>query len=230
MDDYIPTKLNELAQWLRNFALVLENKAAFLGIKPEDVERVKNDALFVAYLSSLIVQARAMLKGLHSFKNQSLYSSNTAALLSVPPLNFSSLPAGVEATSGIIKNIRQLARRIKAANGYTNSLGIEFGIVMANKTEKSLEELFPPTKIEALENDFVQIKFKKYRHRAVRIEMRREEEESFSLVGIATHSPFLDETKSVGGRAEVRYYRLAYFDHNKITGVYSPVFTISTRP
>ena len=145
-------------------------------------------------------------------------------------MNLPAIPEGVEATSGIIRNIRRLVRRIKAAEEYTNSIGAEMGIVAGGAAVKSLEETFPPIKIEPLANDRVQIKFKKYRHQGVRIEMRREGEENFSFVGIATFSPYFDETRSDNGRAEVRYYRFIYYDYNKPNGIYSPIYTISTRP
>jgi len=230
IDDYLPRKLSVLNQWLKNFALKLELHANKLGIKPEIVARVQNDALFVAYLFSMMTTARATLQGLNSFKNLALYSSNTSAQLTAPLVNLPAIPDGVELTGAIVKNIRKVVRQIKASGNYSSSLGIEFAIIAGGAAEKSPEETFPPIKIEALSNDCVQIKFKKYRHQSVRIEMRREGEENFSFINVATHSPFTDETKSIGGRAEVRYFRFIYYDSNKPAGVYSPVYTISTRP
>lgn len=229
-DDYLPRKLSVLNFWLKNFALKLELQAGKLGIKPEVVARVQNDALFVAYLSSMIGQARATLKGLNSFKNLALYSENTAAQLTAPLVSFPAIPEGIELTGAIVKNVRQIVRQIKASGNYSSALGIEFAITAGGAVEKSLEEIFPPVKIEALSNDCVRLKFKKYRHQSVRIEMRREGEGNFSFIDVATHSPFTDNTKSTGGRAEVRYYRFVYYDNNKPTGVYSPVHVISTRP
>ncbi len=228
--DYLPSNLQALSQWLKNFALKLAFHAEKLGIKPEVLARVQNDALFVEYLSLMIVQTRATMKGLNGFKNLALYSANTSAQLTAPVFNFLVIPDGVQATGAIIKNIRKVVRHIKSSGEYTTLIGGELGIITGGAAENSRKESSPPVKLEALFNDRVRIKFKKYGNRAIRIEMRREDEENFSFIDVGTHSPFMDATKSVGGRAEVRYYRFIYYNNNEPTGVYSAVYIISTRP
>ena len=147
----------------------------------------------------------------------------------VPAASTFSSPPAVR-PPGVLNRLFNQVARIKKAAGYTTPIGTDLGIIGAEDTAEHPVPLFKLKKVQGLTNEAVQVDFIKYDHPGVWIECRRNNG-PWEPLGADLFAPYLDDRPLlVAGQAEVREYRLRWFDGNKPTGDWSPVMKITVGP
>jgi hypothetical protein len=136
----------------------------------------------------------------------------------------------VPVTAGALSRIFALVQMIKVQPTYTEELGLQLGVVGAvDSTEHPIPSF--TLKVERGSGcQCVKLSYALYEHDAVVIQSRRNGG-TWETLGIGITSPFLDERPLVNpAQAEVREYRLQFFEGTKPMGDVSPVQTVSVAP
>lgn len=225
--DVIPRNDAGLNTLLQLMKLNLPTHAATLGVTAGEVSQTDKDADTFGYLIPFMSAVNAFKEEVSSFKKLIARGDLNAPTPALPVLLLPDIGAATFSV-GIVKRLRLLIRKIKASSNYNESIGRDLGIIRDSEGISS-SELKPTLKIAALINDKVQIGFNKQRQSAVRIQMRRGDE-NWETLGDPTSSPFIDQTASVGGDPEKREYRAVYLSKNEPVGQYSDIVTIVTTP
>jgi len=111
--------------WFVTFAGNLEEHAGDLGLSPEEVATVKNDAAFFTYVYQAHSSHRAHAKSWTDYKKAAYFGKK---FLQVPvPVTLP--PAPPVATPGILRRTAALIARIKRQPGYTTAIGAHLGII-----------------------------------------------------------------------------------------------------
>ena len=199
-NDFIPATMAELDTWEVNFKEKIGAISTTLNIDTADVAATltRVDAHRNSYAS--MVGTRAAAKA----------STST---------NATSERDAVLAT-------RQLTARIKAAKGYTESMGNDLKII---GTDTSVDKtLLKPMLTASIEGALVVLKFNKNRTSGVHIYCRRATEKEFTFLAVDTASPYHDNrTNLVAGQSEKREYKAWYFEDEAIIGQEGDVVSIS---
>lgn len=140
------------------------------------------------------------------------------ALPTLPP---GSLPS-------IRSRTKALVGRIRSAVGYNEAIGKDLGII---GPAASTADFNPRLTAKALTGSRVLLRFTKERYPAVRIECKRGTEQDWSLLTVATTSPFEDARPPLTpGQPEKREYRVQALDKNHPTGNPSGSVVVATLP
>jgi hypothetical protein len=140
------------------------------------------------------------------------------------------LPAPPTLTVGIIKQTRKLVRRIKEANGYTQAIGEDLGIVKPGSDGGSKESLVPALANRSLPGFMLETSFLKKGMGGLRLEYRYKGGD-WQLATIALSSPVTyNIAPQTAGVAEQVEIRAIYMEKNATVGQYSPSYTLVIAP
>lgn len=200
-EDYIPKSDGDLNTWETNFADKVGAITTTLGIPALDVNPV-TDAITqhqTAYNNSFTADAAAVAAKSEKkkFKKQA------------------------------IELLRALANRIKAAPGYTETMGNTLRIIGVD-TDFDPATAKPHVKL-SLEGNNVVIEFNNPREvDGVKIFSKRGNESAYTFLATDTESPYIDNRANlVAGVAEQRKYYAFFFDDDAEIGLQSDEVSIS---
>lgn len=137
------------------------------------------------------------------------------------------LPAGAgPVLPGALKRTFKLVQVMKGLPPYTEDMGLDMGIVGS--------EAPPPrptvSVISGATNEYVRVKFFKDGHEYVVIECRRGGGD-FEQAGMSNKSPFIDSRPLlVPGQAEVREYRMRFFDNGSPSSGWTDISVVTVGP
>lgn len=119
-------------------------------------------------------------------------------------------PAGSASfAAGLLDNLFARIARWKTAAGYNDTIGTDMGIVGASVDPTTAA---PELKF-SVGPDGVKITFKKYGHKGIYLESRRQGHEGWEFLAIDIESPYLDTRANLTpGESEWREYRARYWD------------------
>ncbi|MBI3881593.1 MAG: hypothetical protein HY301_16215 [Verrucomicrobia bacterium] len=234
---YFPRLLGQRPEWYHNFALEILAVGPGLGFSTGELNPVVADALYLEYVTGpWLTAARefgpvgtSMLKQLERGTGASALPTPVFAVPALPPAS-APLPAVVAVTPGALDRLMAFVQAIKTKPGYTETIGLQLGIVGPEDTADN------PLPTFTLELDHtggataVKIIFKKYGNPGVAVWGRRGGG-AWELLGIDLSSPYLDARPLLAANTpEVREYRLQFFDGNAPTGDFTPVQSLSVAP
>lgn len=232
-EPYFPRTVEARAEWFNTFAKELAIANAALGMKQADVDAIIADAKEMHYACGAWIEA-AKNFGLAAFTGLEEYlrGAEGGAVFVLPGFNPPNREAGVAPVkAGVFKRISNFVQVIKRQKAYTESMGIQLGIVGQESTSTATAPTFTVTVEMGQGCECARIKFKKYGHQGVAVYGRRGAETEFGLLGIDTASPYLDGRDLLApGAPEVRDYKLRFFDGSAANGEFSGVERVTIGP
>ena len=215
--DYFPRVRGEQPEWLLNFAMKLLSYAGAVGYDPVIAAARANDCRYEAYyIADVGTAVRDHGKAYTSSVDQLAHGVGPFVSPSfvLPPL-----PVGVTLVAcGALDRVFAFVQLIKALPAYTETIGIDMGIVGAEFVETHLVPEFSLKSIQGPVCHCGQINFKKYSHMAVIVE-GRVNDGAYAMLGIVTDSPYLDARPLlIATQSEVREYRLRFWDNGAGVG------------
>lgn len=230
---YFPRAKSELPEWYSNYATQLPIANATLALPPASVDASVADALFLEYTTGiwLIATREFGPAATASVKELSYGTGGVAHVL--PGFSPPALPTGVVAViPGAQDRISHFVQSIKAAPAYTESIGLQLGVV---GSEDATENPLPTftAKVERIgDNECVRIAFRKYGRDGVVIHSKRGGDGNpWEMLAIDLSSPYLDQRPlMVTGQPETREYRLQYYEDASPVGDFTDVASVVVGP
>ncbi len=142
----------------------------------------------------------------------------------VPPVPASLTPPSGTPYFGMLTWLFEEIARWKTAEGYTDTIGKDLGVIGAAATTHT----DPPGLTQGkLALNSVELLFTLYEHDGVWIECQRQGDAGFSSVGSDTASPWTDTRPvKVPGTPEWRDYRACWWDHSTPSMQFGPVLRV----
>ena len=225
--DWLPYGVNERAVALRVIANGAVSYGAGLGLSPADIARINAIADEYAFAARIYELNKTNLKALRTWRDDVMSNRRPIKPIAERPM-FDNSPMPVGTQRGLIAEIRQYVRLIKASPGFNGTIDAAMGIRSPNHVKTPLRELKPKLKITAVEGFKVRIACEMEGMTAVQIEFRRKGEEKWEKVAFLTKLP---ETiyiePRVMGVPETGLMRAIFIKNNKIVGQYSNMPTVT---
>jgi hypothetical protein len=125
---------------------------------------------------------------------------------------------------------RAFVRLLKATPGVTPAMLETLHCVGPDTDPQARVGAERPDLRLSLEGGQVVVKFAKNGHQGILLHCRRGAETEFTLLGLDTHSPYVDTRPNlIPGQAEDRHYRAYFADRDHAVGDLSDVATIAVR-
>jgi len=228
--DFIPTDDKGKAQLFTRFANNIGAQVTALHLSATDSDIVQQ-ALDAARFSALVdfgTDVQGAAQAWTATKNHERDGGDTVPsgqTLPVLPANF---PAAVP--PGIIPRFRALAKRVKAATGYTVAIGEILGIERAQSQPAGVMSADGPTPVlrgKALDTGGAEIKSNKGDAEAVDLYSKRDGDADYVFLMRVLHFPYVDHRPLlVSGKPEKREYRAKFIRQNQPYGNMSASITV----
>lgn len=221
--DYIPKDDEGKAALFERVAATLDTYASGLGISGTEVSDQSDDALWFRYILTNARIVRASAEQWTSFKNELLNDPGDGTIPPTPVTTPPATPAPAAVAPGILPRFRELARRIKASAGYTDSIGEALGIVAPEHTPHDTSTLAPPISLR-LSGDRVEVLWKKAGMEA--IEIQKDTGGGWQFLAVDTRPDYIDTTPFPAAAAKWKY-RAIYTQDSQKTGQWSNIAEIT---
>ncbi len=234
---YFPSRVPDQTTWLENFRNKLPQYIVPLGLDPVRANECIVSCGFAIYVFGSWLEAARTFNLAATAASKQLFNGDGTKTIALPAFTPPELPEGVApVATGALKRIFDLVALIKLSRGYTETIGLDLGIVEHSAGAAAVtadSEKTPETQFETEPGKVcqaVRINFIKRGHMGVWIETRRGNG-AWEFLGIDTESPYLDDRPLlVEGQPEVREYRLAFWDKGARSGDWSTEFKITVSP
>jgi hypothetical protein len=200
MSDFIPKKDAKLVGWAINYKTILAEKAAELGITPEQVAAQKLLCDNTINAIGAAVAAKGTYESAITHKNQTVTTD--------------------------ITSVRDFVKDIKRSPTYTEAIGNQLGIVgtpttMDNNSYKS--SLKPD-----VHPGYVALKFTKKGAEGINLYARKSGEVDWQKLGFYAHSPCIDARPlAVAAQAENREYMCIGVAKDHEIGLQSDIVSVA---
>ena len=228
--DFIPTDDKGKAQLFTRFAnnIGAQLTALHLSATDPDIVQQRTDAARFDALVDFGALMQGAAQAWTATKNHERDGGDTVPsgqTLPVLPANF---PAAVP--PGIVPRFRALAKRVKAATGYTVAIGEILGIERPQSTpasEMSEDGPQPVLRGKSLDTGGAEIKSNKGDAEAVDVYGKRDGDADFVFLMRVLHFPWVDNRPLlVAGKPEKREYRAMFIRKNQPYGNMSAIITV----
>jgi hypothetical protein len=187
---YLPQSDADRMVWLNNFASKLGIHATVLEISPAELSDVQKDAVCFQYILQLVELYKNTLPSLVSYKN---LLRNASGQKQPGPPSLPVLPAPPPfVREGIFDRVSMLVKRIKASLHYSESIGLDLGIIAPVRAWNKAE-LKPLLRIN-LKGPLPNVKSSKGIATAMDLYADRNDGQGFVFVGRLTRAQYLDKT------------------------------------
>ena len=236
---YYPQNQGDQSEWHTNFATKLPLYSTTLGLTQPEEDSAVADNLILAYaLGGWIVAVReygpactSALKTLAAGTGSTEFAFPTVGIPTPP-----TLPGALTGVNpGALERTFDLAVTIKRQSGYTESIGLDLGIVGPEAPPPPPGGEVPPPRITvtAISGDthqYGRVKFVKEGHEYVIISSRRGGG-AWEELGMTNASPYVDmRPLLVADQAEVREYRARFFDDGTPSSEWCDVAKLTLGP
>jgi len=213
----------------QNLKAKLPGYGSALSLTLAEIAAVVRDAENFNYLITVAQQVNDSKDAFFAFKDLLIEGDISSTIVAEP--TFPTIVMPEDAMPGIKKRFRKLIQRIKTANGYTDQIGEDLGLLENVPNSIVPQDVVPELKLKALTGSRVEITFSKKGFDAMRVEFQRKGDTVWHLDGIYTRSPATSEIAPVvPGEPETRSYRGVLMENNIAVTQYSPTYTIVTTP
>ena len=227
--NYFPTSEASRIIWLTNFSTKLQAHATVLALNPPELALTLTDITYYVWLIQTWypgIQQSAFEAT--AYKNLIANGSNSP--LCALPIHAAITPPTPIPVPGVLTRLANLVARIKIGTGYTESIGLDLGVI---GTEDVSEHLTPDYTVSTERGEHIEqanISFTKYRHDGVYIEGRRNQGD-WEFLGVAMVKPWLDTRPLLALLSpEIREYRLRWWDKGAANGELSAVQRVTVGP
>lgn len=230
--NYYPSRLASQVLWLNNYADKVSGYATGLGLNATAITGTVADAKYLSYTLGLwLGDVRTFAQSATEYIEIAQTGLTGGSPYPPPVFTAPALPAGVVVVAaGALTRIFNFVQEIKSAPGFNNVMGEELGVLGAELND---DHATPRVTLKLGQGDACQcvdIFFIKYTHQGVYIESRRNGG-NWEFLGIDTEKPYTDDRPLLApGQAEVREYRLRFWDKGTPNGPWSDVAKIAVAP
>lgn len=212
---------------LQGLAVKVPPNQATLGLTAGDITALTENAANFDYLVNVAQQVSDSKQAFTDFKNDMFYGEPGFS----PALpTFPTIVTPENRTSGIVPWLRAFIKRIKAAPGYTEQMGEDFGFIVDNPDPFNPGDIIPELKVKAMVDDQIEIKFSKQGLDALRLDWRPAGTEDWQNAGVFTSSPAIYQHNSPGKNPQAIELRGRLLEKNNPVSQYSPVYQVVTIP
>ncbi len=223
-----PEKAPDQNALFQGWKLKLPTYQTALGLSAADVARQAADADIFSYMLNYKTYLKDSVDAYAAWQRSMLKGDMAAS--PVPPV-FEQVTLPEAHFGGIVTRGRLLDQRMKKATGFTEQIGEDLGLLIANPSPPSPETFTAKITLTALKNGGVSAKFLKNGFPAMRLEWKLVGDAVWQYAGFFTSSPAIHPGEGDARFVpQIRQYRGIMVDKNAEIGHYSPIMTIVTTP
>ena len=228
MPDFVKTDAQGFSTQLQNAATKAMQHATVLNLQQNHLDERANDAAYFEWTYNVCHSIHK--KNLEATAYYEQLRSPSAKFYGQPlgnaPINFIFPTQPVVVAVDVEGRFRAFAKYCKAQANYTNSIGLDLGIVAVAATPPNLATMKPTIKV-AIEAGAVSIRYTKGKMEG--IEVFKDTGSGFALIGVATAgSVFIDKTAMPPYNSPaVWQYKAIYRYKGNQVGVYSDLAVIT---
>jgi hypothetical protein len=219
-NDYIPSTDEGKAALFERFRDTVPNYIAPLGLTAPELLSQFEDATWFRYALNYTLIVRDRSQQWTNYKNSLLVGTGP---IDYPPYPTAPTTEPPSVTLGVLTRFRELARRIKAAPGYTEGIGEALGIVGPETTPPDLSTLAPEISLKIISGK-VDVIWNKRGMPAV--EIQKDSGSGWQMLAIDTRPDYTDTTAFPTPPAKWRY-RATYCEGSERLGNWSNIAEIT---
>lgn len=227
---YYPRRQPEQIVWLNNYKVKIAIHGTTVGLSAGDITATQADLTFYIWLLEVwYPQVEQDLREATAYKK--LVANGGVPNLSPIPVPvgtvFPSPPAPPPQLVGILKRLFLQIAHLKTHAGYNETIGQDLKIIGTESEAEHPVPEFKTTVEDGPECQCARLDFIKHGHDGVYIESRRNGG-PWEFLAIDTRKPYLDARPLlVSGQAEMREYRMRFWDGGEPNGDWTPVQKVS---
>ena len=226
---YFPKSEANRVIWLSNFNTKLQIHGTALTIDPtEQALTITDINYYIWLLQTWYPSIQQSAFEATAFKN--IIGNGPSAPICTLPVHSAIVAPTAIPIPGVLTRLFNLIARIKIGTGYTESIGLDLGIVGGlDATEHLTPEYTVVTERGALIEQ-ASISFTKYGHDGVSIDGRRNQGD-WEFLAISMLKPWLDTRPLLDPLLpEIREYRLRFWDKGDANGEHTAVQRVTVGP
>ncbi len=218
--NYIPDSDEGKAALFERFRNTIGSFSALLGLSAPEVAAQAADANWFRYTLNHSISMRDSASQWVGYKNLLLSGTGDAAVPVTPPLP---TPEPPEVDLGILARFRELARRVKAAPAYNESIGEALGIIGTDQVLPDPSTVTPEISLRTIGGK-VEVVWNKGMMEAV--EIQKDTGTGWQFLAVDTRPDYTDTNPFPTPAAKWKY-RAIYTTDSQRTGQWSNVAEIS---
>ena len=226
---WFPRLLIDQANWTQNFAVQMANVGPALGVSAGEIDAIANDAAALQWMARNKRAVESYRSAAISYRKQmseGMISGQPTAYPQPPEPP----PPGL-VVPGIFARIDNLVRRVRVANGYSDSIGALLNIVPARAPERVIDDARPDPTLSVQPGNVVVVNFVRGGSDGIEIQMRIDQDGVWTNAGRYFRSPIvLPIPAGPNNLPRSVEIRARYLRGNDAVGQYSDIDTISTSP
>jgi hypothetical protein len=222
---YYPGREGDQLLWLNNLSSKIATYFLTLDITPARQAKIQLVLTWLIWAWQIYLPARRQdAPAATAWRNQLGTGTSDASTDTAPPTPAALTPPAGTPFFGMLTWLFEEIARWKKAEGYTDTIGQDLGIVGAVPAAHTDP---PSLKQGAVAQNNVELTFNLYEHTGVYIESQRQGDSAFSYLATDTGSPYND-TRPVKtpGQAEWRDYRACWWDNDTASMAFGPVVRV----
>ena len=226
---YFPKTEATQVVWLSNFNTKLQVHATVLTVDPTEMALTVTDInYYVWILQTWNPSIQQSAFEATAFKNT--LGKGPSAPLCALPVHAAITPPSLIPVPGVLNRLFNLIARIKIGTGYTESIGLDLGIVSGFDATEHLTPAYTVTTERGAHIEQASINFTKFGHDGVSIEGRRNQGD-WEFLAISMLKPWLDTRALLNPLLpEIREYRLRFWDKGDANGEHTAVQRVTVGP
>ena len=220
---YLPAKDKDRMVWLGSFASKLNLHALTLGISAAELASVEADAAMYTFIVNRVEQMKREINKWVAYKNM---ISSGEEVVSALPVTLSPVAAPPEVPGALFRRITKMVNRIKNHPNYTESIGMDLGVIGAEITQRT-QEMKPRIKA-FLSAGKPHIRWKKGLADSIDIYVNRQDGKGFVFLANDAFPDYVDVFEMPAGtKAAVWEYKGIYRVKDQQVGHFSDTISIT---
>jgi len=222
---YYPTREGDQSLWFTNIQSKIPSYYVALEISDARKARLTLTLNWLIWTwQTYLPSRRADAPAATSWRQQLATGTSDATTNTAPPVPVALTPPAGTPFFGMLSWLFSEIARWKNAEGYTDTIGADLGIVGAAAPVHT----DPPILYAGpVAQNSVELDFNLYEHDGIWIESQRQGETGFTFLSTDTGSPYVDNRPvKTTGQAEWRDYRACWWDGDEASHAFGPVLRV----
>ncbi len=226
---YFPKSEANRVVWLSNFNSKLQLHGTELTIDPtEQALTITDINYYIWLLQTWYPSIQQSAFEATALKNN--IGNGPSTPICTLPVHSTITPPGQMPIPGVLTRLFNLVARIKMNKSYTESIGLDLGIVGGLDATEHLTPEYTVTTERGALIEQANINFTKYGHDGVSIDGRRNQGD-WEFLAVAMLKPWLDTRPLLDPLLpEIREYRLRFWDKGDANGEHTAVQRVTVGP
>lgn len=222
---YYPNREGDQSLWFTNIQSKAPNYYTALDISTARQTKLTLALNWLAWTwHNYLPARRSDAPAATAWRQQLAAGTSDATTTTTPPAPAVLTPPAGTPFFGMLTWLFEEIGRWKKAEGYTDNIGTDLGILGA----ASVVHADPPAlNAGTVAQNSVELTFNLYEHDGLWLESQRQGETGFTFLATDTGSPYVDNRPvKTPGQAEWRDYRACWWDADKATMDFGPVLRV----